>query len=225
MILFIDIETVPIQSSYEGLSSELRELWDKKAKYINYDEDSVEDVYFEKAGIYAEFSRVLCIGIGYYSESEQIIKTHSISGDDEQKILIEFSELIDQFRKKQEVIFCGHNIKEFDLPFLCRRMIIQRIELPKELNLSNVKPWNNPHVDTMDLWRFGEYKRYTSLELLATCLGIPSPKTDIDGSQVASVYYEEHDLAKIVNYCLRDVISTAKVYFRLVGNYDIVIKN
>jgi len=220
MILFIDIETAPIYAKYEELPVALKKHWDKKTRFIRLTEEqknNSDKAYRDNAGIFAEWSKVICIGLGYYSKKHEKIKTHAIYGRDEIELLTQLRSYLAQFRKKGNLKFCGHNIKEFDLPFLCRRFVIHSIPLPDELQLAGLKPWENTHIDTMNLWRFGEYKRYTSLDLLAISLGIPSPKMDIDGSQVAHVYYEEKDLDKIVSYCLRDVETTAKVYFRLKG--------
>lgn len=221
MILFIDIETAPISPTYADLSDDIRKHWDKKSQFLRLKEEEKTDsekAYRGHAGIFAEWSKVICIGLGYYSKKHKKIKTHAISGHDEMELLENLRSYLSKFREKGAVQFCGHNIKEFDLPFLCRRFVIHSIPLPDELQLAGLKPWENTHIDTMNLWRFGEYKRYTSLDLLATILGIPSPKMDIDGSQVANVYYNDNDLQRIVDYCLRDVETTAKVYFRLKGN-------
>ncbi len=220
MILFIDIETAPITPYYSDLSEEIQHHWDRKEKYLRLSEEQKQDKeksYLGNAGIYAEWSKVICIGLGYYSRKKKKIKTHAISGHDEFELLVQLKSYLEQFRAKGSVQFCGHNIKEFDLPFLCRRYVIHSIALPDELQLAGLKPWENTHIDTMNLWRFGEYKRYTSLDLLAISLGIPSPKSELDGSQVAQVYHQEKNLDKIVSYCLNDVETTAKVYFRLKG--------
>lgn len=221
MILFIDIETVPCFSTYNELPAALQKHWKHKMQFLRlkeHEEGDAEAAYKGHAGIFAEWSKVVCIGLGYYSKQDNEIKTKAITGDDEVALLFQFKKILASFRKADSVRFCGHNIKEFDLPFLCRRFVINEIPLPDELMLAGLKPWENNHIDTMSLWRFGEYKRFTSLDLLALALGIESPKMELDGSQVAQVYYQEKDLQKIEDYCLRDVVTTAKVYFRLSGN-------
>lgn len=220
MILFIDIETVPVYANIQDLSEPMRKHWKHKLNFIRLKEGEEEDLqkaWRGHAGIFAEWSKVICIGLGYINSQTNEMHLKAITNDDEQKLLLEFKEMIDVFRKKSSIKFCGHNIKEFDIPFICRRMIIHEIDLPDELNLAGMKPWENQHIDTMELWRFGEYKRFTSLDLLANVLNVESSKQDIDGSMVADVYYEENDSQKIVDYCLRDVVTTAKIYFRLTG--------
>lgn len=227
MILFIDIETVPTHRQLAELSQPLQDLWKRKASFLHLtteELDNEELTYRKRAGIYAEFSKIACISIGYINKKENTFHVKSIAGESEEKLLQEFATLLEQMSSK-EVIFCGHNIREFDLPFICRRMIIHAIELPKPLNISGKKPWEIKHIDTMELWKFGDYKRYTSLDLLATILDVESSKNDINGSQVADVYYEENDLRRIIEYCQRDVVTTARVYFRLVNevvNFTVV---
>jgi len=218
MELFIDIETVPVHAEYAQLPTEFKIHWEKKMQYLrlkDHERNDPEIAYYGHAGIFAEWSKVICIGLGYFSKKEKDLKTSAIYGDDEIEILTNFKSVLAGFREFTDIIFCGHNIKEFDLPFLCRRMRIHQIPLPDELQLAGLKPWENLHVDTMDMWRFGERKRFTSLDLLAHALGETSSKTDMDGSQVAQEYYKEKNLDKIVDYCKRDVITTAAVYNRL----------
>ncbi len=217
MILYIDIETIPLIYQYDRLKPIDKMFWEKKSVYYQRDGLSLEESYMQKAGIYAEFSRVLCIGLGYVNIPSKEFRTTVLYHADESILLEQFKQHIEPFRKYGEVSFCGHNIKEFDLPFLCRRMRINNISLPDELNLMGKKPWENQNIDTMDLWRFGEHKRFTSLDLLAHTLGVESSKTDLSGDQIAKAYYEEHRLDDIMNYCKRDVLCTAQVYYRLIG--------
>jgi predicted PolB exonuclease-like 3'-5' exonuclease len=211
-ILFIDIETVPQIYKYDELKLETRNLWDTKWQYSK---DVTSEQHYSKAGIYAEFAKVISIGLGYYNGNEFRVKC--ISGDDEKKILTEFSELVSKHFNKKDNCLCAHNGKEFDYPFLCRRFLINGIKLPKILQIQGKKPWEVNHLDTMELWKFGDYKNYTSLNLLAHVFHIPSPKDDMDGSMVSKVYYEEKNLKKINTYCMKDVITLARVYSRFVN--------
>jgi 3'-5' exonuclease len=222
-ILFLDIETVPLTYSYKDLHPVTQELWNKKWAF-NRDQ-SPEQIYM-KAGVFAEFAKVICIGVGYYNEGKFRVKT--IAGDNEKEVLTEFAELIQKHFNTEQHFLCAHNGKEFDYPFLCRRMIINGITLPINLKLQGKKPWEVKHLDTMEMWRFGDIKNFTSLNLLAHILNIPSPKDDMDGSQVSKVYYEEKNLEKIKGYCVKDVVTLARVYQRYTGNnpvsdQDIVI--
>ncbi len=231
-ILFIDIETVSEKEYFAELSTNMQSLWTKKSSSLNFlklEDSSPERLYEEKAGIYSEFSKIICISIGRFDTQEKdcLFKVKSLYNHDEKVLLKEFLSLINGFEKAFKAIrFCGHNIKEFDLPFICRRLLIQQLEIPKTLNLSLKKPWEIPHLDTLELWKFGDYKNYTSLALLAEILGIPSPKEDMDGSEVGRVYWKKKDLDRIARYCQNDVISSAKVYLRLSGlapfDYQIV---
>ncbi|MBP9067876.1 MAG: 3'-5' exonuclease [Bacteroidia bacterium] len=211
-ILFIDIETVPQTYKYEELRSDTRNLWDTKWQYSK---DISAEQHYAKAGIFAEFAKVISIGLGYYNGEEFRVKC--ISGDDEKKILIEFYELANKHFNKKEHCLCAHNGKEFDYPFLCRRFLVNGLKLPKILQIQGKKPWEIQHLDTMELWKFGDHKNYTSLNLLAHVFNIPSPKDDMDGSMVSKVYYEEKDLKKINTYCMKDVITLARVYGRFVA--------
>lgn len=220
-ILFIDIETASVAATYQELSAGMQEQWAKKAQAFsnrNGADISPNDLYKEKAAIFAEFGRVVCVGIGCYvtegSTTKFVMKV--ITDMDEKQLLQKFLESLHRFcEQHKQVHFCGHNIKEFDLPYLCRRLLIHGMKLPPLLNLSGVKPWDNPHIDTLELWRFGDYKHYISLALLSEILGIPSPKDDIDGSQVSAVFWEEKDIRRIGTYCLKDVYTTAQVFLKL----------
>lgn len=210
-ILFIDIETVPLVYHYHELGDATRELWDKKWAYSK---EVTPGQQYTKAGIYAEFARIVCIGVGYFNEGKFRLKT--VAGDDEAVLLHEFSALLGQF-KKGKVSLCAHNGKEFDYPFICRRLIINGLPLPKALQIQGFKPWQVEHIDTLELWKFGDVKNFTSLNLLAHILNIPSPKDEIDGSMVAKTYYEDKDLKKICDYCMKDVVTVARVYQRFKG--------
>lgn len=212
-ILFLDIETVPLVYRYSELNEASRELWDKKWQY---NKEVPPDQQYVKAGIYAEFAKVVCIGLGFYNDKKFRVKT--IASENEMEILTQFADLLKQHFNTSGHLLCAHNGKEFDFPFLCRRFLINNLPLPKTLQLQGLKPWNVNHIDTMDLWKFGDVKNFSSLNLLAHVFGIPSPKDDMDGSQVGKTFYEDRDLPKIENYCKKDVITLARVYNRFMGS-------
>ena len=214
-ILFLDIETVPEYHNYRGLDNETQQLWEQKTQYQRRDEVSAEDFY-ERAGIWAEFGKIITISVGYFVNKGDIrnFRVTSFWGD-EKKILNDFSNLLNTHFNGPQHVLCGHNAKEFDIPFIARRMIINGIALPNKLNLFGKKPWEVPHLDTLELWKFGDYKHFTSLKLLTKVLGIPSPKDDIDGSEVAHVFYVENDIDRIITYCEKDVIAVAQIFLRL----------
>lgn len=219
-ILFIDIETAPVHYNYTELSEPEKELWDKKMFYVR---DSSPEQQYAKAGIYAEFAKVVCIGLGYMSEGK--FRTKAIASENESDILIEFSQLLDQYFNSKEHFLCAHNGKEFDYPFLCRRLLVNKMPLPKLLQMQGFKPWEVKHLDTMEMWRFGDIKNFTSLNLLAHVFGIPSPKDDIDGSQIAKVFYEDKNIDRIKTYCLKDVITLIRIYQCLKGMEPITDEN
>ena len=222
-ILFLDIETVPQFDCYDKLSEEWKNLWGLKAAYLirNKEEETVETIY-NRAGIYAEFGKVVCISCGIIqgngASKKLVIK--SFAGDDEKEVLLQFTDMLKRWVDPNKSL-CAHNGKEFDFPYLCRRMIIHNIPLPAILNTRGKKPWEVNHLDTMDMWRFGDFKTFTSLNLLACTLGIPSPKDDINGSKVWEVYWKDQDVNRIVTYCQKDVITLVQVYLRLSGEEQI----
>ncbi|WP_281979474.1 3'-5' exonuclease [Tenacibaculum mesophilum] len=217
-ILFLDIETVPEVELFADLSPEMKELYALKTQYQRKDEFTPEEFY-HRAGIWAEFGKIICISVGYFVErkGENQLRVTSFYGDNEHKLLVDFKNLLDTHFNHPNHLLCAHNGKEFDFPYIARRMIINQIELPNKLNLFGKKPWEVPHLDTMDLWKFGDYKHYTSLKLLTAILGIPSPKQDIDGSEVANVYYQEKNLSRIVEYCERDTVAVAQLLLRFLN--------
>ncbi|WP_396210000.1 3'-5' exonuclease [Flavobacterium sp.] len=214
-ILFLDIETVPEQEHYDKLDSDMQQLWEQKTQYQRKEDVSGEDFY-ERAGIWAEFGKIITISVGYFVNKADIrnFRVTSFWGD-EKKILNDFSNLLNTHFNGVQNLLCGHNAKEFDIPFIARRMIINGMVLPNKLNLFGKKPWEVPHLDTLELWKFGDYKHFTSLKLLTKVLGVPSPKDDIDGSEVARVFYEEKDIDRIITYCEKDVIAVAQIFLRL----------
>ena len=215
-ILFLDIETVPLSENFDLLSEQEQLLFEQKTAYQRKNEDITPKDFYEKAGIWAEFGKIICISVGYFTENESVrnFRVKSFYGN-EVELLQGFASLLQKHFNQVEHLLCAHNGKEFDFPFIARRMIIHNIALPEKLNLFGKKPWEVAHLDTLELWRFGDYKHYTSLKLLTHILNIPSPKTDIEGKDVAKVYYEEKDLVRIVNYCQRDVVAVAQILLRL----------
>ncbi len=212
-ILFLDIETVPQYQSYENLSDKAKTLWNKKAQKLSQSESDTAEKIYQKAGIYAEFGKVICIAVGFMHEDKFRVK--AFYGNDEKKLLEEFAVMLENFQKRPNAMLCAHNGKEFDFPYLCRRLLINRIDIPKTLNVIGKKPWETSFIDTMDLWRFGDYKSYTSIDLLTTIFDIPTPKDEIDGSMVADYYWNRKDLDTIVKYCRKDVVAVVQLYLRL----------
>jgi len=217
-IMFLDIETVPESSSYENLSPAIQNLWDKKSKQFRTNEQTSQDVY-ERAGIYSEFGKIICISVGLIREKNPFIfRLKSFYGKDEKLLLSEFSGMLTKFcRTNKEAVLCAHNGKEFDFPYIARRMIINGLIIPEILDNAGRKPWEIKLLDTMDLWKFGDYKNYTSLDLLTSILGIPTPKDDIDGSMVAGIYYNDDDINRIVYYCEKDVLAIGRVLLRFMN--------
>jgi hypothetical protein len=217
-VLFLDIETVPAASSYEQLEPVMQILWDKKSKQFRSPDQTAGDVY-ERAGIYSEFGKIICISVGLIKEKNPFIfRLKSFYGNEEKSLLSDFSAMLSKFSKtNKEVLLCAHNGKEFDYPYISRRMIINGLIIPEILDNAGKKPWEIKLLDTMDLWKFGDYKNYTSLDLLTSILGIPTPKDDIDGSMVAGIYYGENDIERIVRYCEKDVLAIAQVLLRFMN--------
>jgi predicted PolB exonuclease-like 3'-5' exonuclease len=219
-ILFLDIETVSQYPTFDEVPDDWKSLWRNKADVLLRDKQPLtpEDIY-GRAAIYAEFGKIICISCGVLSGrgTEKKLMLKSFHGDDERVLLNEFSEMLRKWSADGQKFLCAHNGKEFDFPYLCRRMLIHGMAIPSMLHLSGKKPWEIPHIDTMELWKFGEYKSFVSLNLLAHTLGIPTPKDDIDGSQVGEVYWTQRDLARIVTYCQKDVVTVAQVYLRMTG--------
>ncbi len=217
-VLFLDIETVPETMSFDLLQPVMQNLWEKKSKLLRTPEQTAGDVY-GRAGIYSEFGKIICISVGLIREKNPYhFRLKSFYGKDEKILLSEFAEMLNKFcRTNSEGILCAHNGKEFDFPYIARRMIINGVIIPELLNNAGKKPWEVRLLDTMDMWKFGDFKNYTSLDLLTTVLGIPTPKDDIDGSQVAGIYYVEDDIERIVRYCEKDVLAIARVLLRFMN--------
>ncbi|MCC2590462.1 3'-5' exonuclease [Chryseobacterium sp. MFBS3-17] len=212
-VLFLDIETVPQYGNWDELHEAEQALWDKKTKFQRKEEFTAEEFYKERGGIMAEFGKIICISVGMTDKNGKLL-IKSFYGDDEKKLLEEFGAIFNR-PKLRDVILCAHNGKEFDFPWIARRFLIHGMQPPVPFQMFGKKPWEIPHLDTMELWKFGDYKSYVSLELLAHVFGIPTPKDDIDGSMVASIYYIEKDLFRIVQYCEKDVLTLANVFRRM----------
>lgn len=213
-ILFLDIETVPQFESFNDLDELDQQLYADKTKYQRKEEFTPEEFY-DRAGIWAEFGKIVCISLGYFvHRKHREFRVRSFTGT-ETKILQDFAALLNEHFSGNKHVLCAHNGKEFDFPYIARRMIINELEIPSKLDLFGKKPWEVMHLDTMELWKFGDYKHFTSLKLLTRVLGIESPKDDIDGSQVRDVFYKEKDIERIARYCERDVVAVAQVILRL----------
>jgi uncharacterized protein YprB with RNaseH-like and TPR domain len=212
-VLFLDIETVPQVANFAELSEAEQKLWDKKTQRQREEQISAEDFYGERAGIMAEFGKIICISVGMYEKNETL-KIKTFADDDERKLMEEFGEIFNSSRLRN-VVLCAHNGKEFDFPWIARRFLINGMQPPFPFQMFGKKPWEIPHLDTMELWKFGDWKSFISLELMAHIFGVPTPKDDIDGSMVSSIYYKEKDLPRIVKYCEKDVLTLANVFRKL----------
>ncbi len=214
-ILFLDIETVPAYKDFDLLSPEMKALWDHKAKKIAGEQAVAENEY-HKAGIYAEFGKIICISVGFLklSNNKYSLRIKSFAGNDEASLLKEFCNLLNTHYNSGRFLLCAHNGKEFDFPYISRRLLINQIPLPILFQTQGKKPWEIQHLDTMELWKFGDYKNYTSLALLAEVFGIESPKDDIKGSDVCKVYWQENNLERIVVYCQKDVITIVQIMMK-----------
>lgn len=218
-ILFLDIETVPQFYNYDDLSDEAKKLFEAKSRSKIKEDKTVMDVYNESAGILAEFGKIVCISVGFVNETStgKQIRVKSFYHDDEQTLLKQFKRLLDEHGHSKYYALCGHNAKEFDFPYICRRMLIHGMQLPSLLDIAGKKPWEITHFDTMELWKFGDYKAYTSLALLCHVFNIPTPKDDISGADVARVYYEDGELERIKIYCEKDVVALIQLFLRMKG--------
>lgn len=214
-ILFLDIETVAQQSSFSELDDQYKKHWETKANHIARNEETPEEIY-ERAGIYAEFGKIVCISVGVIRSENGHKKLHlkSFYNDDETTLLIDFFEMLNKHYNRKDVLLCAHNGKEFDFPYIARRALVLGISIPEILDMAGKKPWEVPHLDTLQLWKFGDYKHYTSLSLLTTIFNIPTPKDDIDGSMVNEVYWKNNDLKRIAIYCEKDVVALTQLFLR-----------
>lgn len=218
-ILFIDIETVSQSPSFELLTDKVKNLWAKKIQWQAEKENKTAEEMYDKAGIWAEFGKIICISSGFIvnEDGERHFRVKSYCGSDEKKILVAFSELLTKHFNKDKHLLCAHNGKEFDFPYICRRLLVNELPIPKILDCSGKKPWEINNIDTLELWRFGDYKHYTSLDLLANLFGIPSPKEDMDGSMVGKVYWQDNNIDRISEYCINDVVTICQLLLRYKG--------
>jgi predicted PolB exonuclease-like 3'-5' exonuclease len=215
-VLFIDIETVPQAKDYSALSDRWKKLWNQKASRLAKNDETPEELY-PRAGIYAEFGKIICISVGYLVNTADVrqFRVKSFYGDNELDILKDFCDLLAQNYFSKTHFLCAHNGKEFDFPYLCRRILANAIEMPEVLDLAGKKPWDIQHLDTMQLWKFGDFKSYTSLDLLAAVFDLPTPKDDLDGSMINDAYYQQNDLERIKKYCEKDVVTLASIFLRM----------
>jgi 3'-5' exonuclease len=226
-VLFLDIETVSQSPDFNALNDKFKYLWEKKAALLMKNKpEATADQLYSSAGIYAEFGKIVCISCGFTNGNSFRIKSYY--GDDEKILLEEFANLLNSHYSNDYSLLCAHNGKEFDFPYIARRMLVNGIKLPDIINMAGKKPWEIRHLDTMELWKFGDYKHYTSLELLAALFDIQTPKDDIDGAMVGSVYWIDKDMDRIVKYCQKDVVTIAQLLRRylglnLISEHDIVI--
>jgi len=219
-ILFLDIETAPLIYNYNEMDPEGKKLFESKTRFMQKDDKSFEEIYSERGSIYAEFGKIVCISVGFVTVTStgRQIRMKSFYHDDEETLLKQFSSLLGEHYNSPNSILCGHNAKEFDFPYICRRMLINGLELPETLNIAGKKPWEINHLDTMELWKFGDFKAYTSLALLCHVFNIPTPKDDISGADVARVYYEEQGLERIKVYCEKDVVALIQLFLKMRGD-------
>ncbi len=222
-ILFLDIETAAITHEYSELDERFKYLWAKKTRWLAEKENKSPEELYEKAAIWAEFGKIVCISVGFIIKhnNQQHLRIKSFYGHNEKHLLENFAFLLNNHFHKDKHLLCAHNGKEFDFPYIARRMLINELKLPKILSTSGKKPWEIKHIDTLELWKFGDYKHYTSLDLLAALFNIPSPKDDIDGSMVNKIYWEENDLNKIAAYCQKDVITITKLFLKFRNTQNI----
>jgi uncharacterized protein YprB with RNaseH-like and TPR domain len=214
-ILFLDIETVAQQPDFSDLSKDFKKHWVKKANFIGDKDETPEDVY-SRAGIYAEFGKIVCISVGFINKEsgKKTLRIKSFANDDESLLIFDFFGLLNKHYNFKDALLCAHNGKEFDFPYIARRALVNGIEIPEILDLAGKKPWEVNHLDTLQLWKFGDYKHYTSLSLLTTIFNIPTPKDDIDGSMVNEVYWKDKDLKRIAVYCEKDVVALTQLFLR-----------
>nr|MBD3620966.1 3'-5' exonuclease [Sunxiuqinia sp.] len=227
-LLFIDIETVPQYPEFSELKEDFQKLWEKKSTYFRAEDQGPDEVY-ERAGIYAEFGKIICISAGVITQKqgERFYRVKSFYDDNEKKLLSQFNDMLNKFMSHPGKRLCAHNGQEFDYPYIARRTLINGLSLPKALDIAGMKPWDLKEklMDTLQLWKFGDYKNYTSLSLLCAVFNIPTPKDDIDGSQVAKVYYHDGDLDRIIRYCEKDTLAVANLILRYKGEAIIPMEN
>ncbi|MFM6946749.1 MAG: 3'-5' exonuclease [Flavobacteriales bacterium] len=219
-ILFLDIETVPQVYQFQDLDEKGKALFEQKNRFQVNAEKNIDQIYNERGGILAEFGKIVCISVGMVHDSGQgrAIRLKSFYHEDEETLLKQFKRLLEEHYNTPYHLLCGHNAKEFDIPYICRRMLINGIQLPSLLQIAGKKPWEINHLDTLELWKFGDYKSFTSLSLLCHVFEIPTPKDDISGADVARVYFEENDLQRIMIYCEKDVVALIQLFLKMKGD-------
>lgn len=219
-ILFLDIETVPQVYKFEDLDETTAHLFEHKTRFQQKEGQTASDIYNERGGILSEFGKIVCISVGFLNETRtgKEIRLKSFFHRDEETLLKQFANLLNSHYNTPYHLLCGHNAKEFDFPYIARRMLINGMQLPNTLDIAGKKPWEVNHLDTLELWKFGDYKHYTSLALLCHIFHIPTPKDDISGADVARVFYEEDDLERIKTYCEKDVVALIQLFLRLKGD-------
>ncbi len=227
-VLFIDIETVPIKPEYSDLNEKWQQLWERKMRAL-IEEGEPAEILYSKAGIYAEFGRIICISAGYVFQkhNELYFRVKSFHNDDEKFLIQSFFNNLAAFSRAGKRKLCAHNGQEFDFPYIARRALVNDLYLPKIFDIAGAKPWEikDQLIDTLQLWKFGDYKHYTSLSLLCELFNIPSPKDDIDGSQVAKIYWEDHDIDRIIRYCEKDTLAVANLLLKYKGDKIIPAEN
>ena len=219
-LLIIDIETAATHQKFNQLPKTLQKHWERKAQFFrNEGELTPDELYQDRAAIYAEYGKVITIALGaFYQPKNQglSLKVKSFAGHDEKELLNDFKHFLETKFDPETIRLCAHNGKEFDFPYLSRRMLINGLSLPYVLDNSGKKPWEVNFLDTMEMWKFGDRKNFTSLDLLTSIFEIPSSKSDLDGSMVNEVYYQEKNgLERIEKYCQQDVIATAQLFLKL----------
>lgn len=214
-ILFLDIETTSAVKSFEDLSDDFKKHWEHKSNFIAKDEETPFETY-SRAGIYAEFGKIVCISVGFIKIENGVksLRLKSYYNHNEAELLANFFELLNKHYNTPQHVLCAHNGKEFDYPYIARRGLVNGLSIPQILDLAGKKPWEIQHLDTLQLWKFGDYKHFTSLSLLTSLFNIPTPKDDIDGSMVNQVYWQENDLERIANYCQKDVVALTQLFLR-----------
>ncbi len=227
-ILFLDIETVPLAPEYKELTEKWKKLWEHKMQYQIDNGEPAEELY-DRAGIYAEFGRIVCISAGYVIQKDGApwFRVKSFCDENEKALIQNFFDALGKFAKVGKRRLCAHNGQEFDFPYISRRALVNNLDLPKILDIAGAKPWEVKDVliDTLQLWKFGDYKHYTSLSLLCELFNIPTPKDDIDGSQVAKVYWEDKDVDRIKTYCEKDTLAVANLLLKYKGDKIIPFGN
>lgn len=225
-LLIIDIETVSQYPGFECMDDSWKQLWQEKVMKILPAGVSAAEFYLQRAGVMAEFAKIICISVGWLKQDESGVDMflRSFFGNDEHELLSKFIVAMNERNEGlNDWCFVGHNIKEFDIPFICRRLLVHGLPIPNYLDFQNKKPWETNLIDTFQYWRFGDYKNYTSLKLLSAVLQVPSSKEDIDGSMVGALYWasdpveQQNNVHRIVAYCQQDVVATGNILLRFKG--------